>query len=143
MYTMKNCKVEISANGTTWTDISSVLNSVSVEGGDRMAEDLFVFGADTASVLTGPREPLEVTVRVVYAEGTSDAFETLRAAYEAGTSYYVRWSPRGGTTGQFIFTADPGPITSFAYPAGEAGNAEPILCEITLRTSKITKSVAS
>lgn len=142
-YTMKNCKVEISTNGTSWTDITSTANSISVDGGERMAEDLFVFGADTAEILSGPREPLEVTLRVVYTEGASDAWETIRQQYESGGSLYIRWSPLGGTTGKFQYTTDAGVVTSFGYPVGESGGADPVLCEVTIRTPKVTKSVVA
>lgn len=142
-YTMKNNKVEISTNGTTWTNVTTSANSISVDGGERMTEDLFVFGADVAEIMSGPREPLEVTLRVVYSEGANEAWETIRAQYESGGLLYVRWSPRGGTTGQFQFTTDAGAITSFGYPVGEAEGAEPVLCEVVVRTPKITKSVVA
>lgn len=142
-YTMKANKVEISTNGTTWTNVTSLANSISVDGGERMTEDLFVFGADVAEVLAGPREPLEVTLRVVYTEGTNEAWETIRQQYESGGPLYIRWSPLGGTTGKFQFTTDAGVITSFGYPAGESGSANPVLCEVTIRTPKITKSVVA
>lgn len=141
--TMKNCKLETSANGTSWTDISSSANSVTVDGGERMTEDLYTFGVDVATLTTGPREPLEVTVRLVYSEGSSDPFETVRAAYEAGSSFYVRWSPKGGATGEFQYTTDAGVVTSFTYPGGESGSAEAIMCEFVLRTPKVTKSAVA
>jgi len=141
--TMKNCLVEISANGTTWTDISAAANSVSVDGGERMAEALYTFGVDVATITTGPREPLEVTVRLVYTEGSSDAFETVRAAYEDGELLYVRWSPRGGNTGDFRYTSGAGVIKSLNYPGGEAGSAEVVMCEFVLRTPQVTKSVVA
>ena len=140
-FSAKNLKIEVSTNNTTWTNITGQANAISVDGGERMTEDLFYFGQDTGEIVTGPREPLEVTVKVVYLESATGAFETVRQAYEAGSSLYVRWSPQGGAAGNFQFATDAGVVTSFGYPTGEAGSADPLMCEFTLRTPKITKSV--
>ncbi len=141
-FTLRNCKVEISTNGTNWQNISGYANSIEVSGGERQSGEVFTFDGDTAIITVGKREPLEVTVRVVYDESTSGPFETVRNAYENGTSLHVRWAPRGGTTGHFLFTADPGPVTSIKYPSGEV-SGDPIMVEFTVKTPKITKGTVA
>jgi len=139
---LKDCKVEVSTNGSTWTDISGFATSVEVGGGDRQTAEAYTFDGDTAIVASGKREPVEVTVKVVYTEGTSEPFETVCAAYEAGSDFYVRWSPKGGQAGEFLFTSGKGIIKSLTYPQGEAGSGDPVLVEFTLVTPSITKSAA-
>jgi ABC-type glycerol-3-phosphate transport system substrate-binding protein len=136
-------KVEVSTNGTTWTDISAAATAVEVKGGDRKTGEAYSYSLDYPVITQGKREPINVTVKALYTEGTSEAFETARTAYEAGTSLYVRWSPKGGSTGSFQFVTDPGIVTSLVYPAGEAEKGDPLLCEFTVETAKITKSVAA
>lgn len=139
----KNCKVEISTNGTSWTDISGVATGVEVGGGDRQTGEAYTYDGDTAIITTGKREPLEITVKTVYTEGTSEAYETVRAAYEAGTSLYIRWSPRGGSAGNFQFATDAGVVTGAVYPVGEAGSGDPVVVGFTVKTPKVTKSVVA
>lgn len=137
---LRDCVVEVSTNGTTWTVISGATASVEVSGGDRQTGEVYTFAGDTALLTVGKREPIEVTVKIVYSEGTSEAFEIVRAAYEAGTALFVRWSPRGGLSGQARYTSTEGRVTSFGYPAGEVG-AGPILTEFTVRVTSITRSL--
>jgi hypothetical protein len=136
-------KVEVSTNGTTWTDISGAATAVEVKGGDRKVGEAYAYSLDYPIITYGKRDPINVTVKALYTEGASETFETTRAAYEAGTSLYVRWSPKGGATGNFQFTTDAGVVTSIAYPVGEAEKGDPVLCEFTIETAKITKSVAA
>ena len=134
-------KVEVSTNGTTWTDISGAATAVSVSGGDRQTGEAYPFNLDTAVITVGKREPIEVTVKALYTEGSPGVYETVRAAYEGGTALYVRWSPKGGTTGNFQFVTDSGIVTSAVYPTGEAGSGDPVMFEFAVKVAKITKSV--
>jgi len=136
-------KVEISTNGTTWTDISGAATAVSVSGGDRQTGEAYPLNADVAVITTGKRDPIEVTVKALYTEGTSDAYETVRGAYEGGTSLYVRWSPAGGGTGKFQYATDAGIVTNAVYPTGESSGGDPVMFEFTVKTPKVTKSVVA
>ncbi len=137
---LRDCDVEVSTNGTTWTNISGAASSVEVSGGDRQTGDVYTFDGDTALLTYGKREPLEVTVKIVYSEGTAEPFEIVRAAYEAGTAFYVRWAPRGNVTGRARYTTAEGRVTSFTYPAGES-NGDPVLTKFTVITASIARSL--
>jgi len=138
-----DCKVETSPDDSVWTDISGFNASVALGGGSRQTGEAYTFDGDTAIIKGGKREPLEITVRVVYTEGASDPFEVVRALYEAGSDFYVRWSPKGGDSSEFLFTSDAGIITNPPYPSGEAGSGDPVMIEFTLKTPKVTKSVVA
>lgn len=139
----KNCKVEISTNGTTWTDISGFANSIEVSGGDRQTGETYTFDGDTAIIAVGKREPWEITLKVVYTEGVNEPFEVVRAAYESGTSLYVRWSPKGGASGSFQYTSAAGVVTAVTYPSGEAGSGDPLLVEFTVKVPGIVKGTVA
>jgi hypothetical protein len=133
-----NAKIEISTDGTTWTDISGLSNQLEVSGGDRQLSEAYIFSQDVPEILTGKREPIQIQVRVYYDEALT-LFTTVENAYQSAAPLYVRWSPRGGATGQFRFQAS-GPVQAFTYPAGQA-NAEPVMAGFTLRVPSITRSV--
>lgn len=138
-----DAKIEISANGTTWTDISGFSNSVEVDGGDRSLGEIFTAEGDTPIITKGKRASMNVKMKIVYTEGASDPQEVVRADYESGTRMYVRWSPKGGGSGAFMYTADPGYIESFSYPVADVGSGDTILTEFSVKVAKITKSVVA
>lgn len=139
----KDAKVEISANGSSWTDVSGASNQITIGGGDRAIAETPTFDGDTMILTGGKRAALDVALNAVYTEGASDTFELARAAYEAGTSFYVRWSPKGGQTGEFQYTSDAGIIGTFNWPGGEASSANPVMAGFTLKTPKVTKSAVA
>lgn len=137
----RNCKIEISQNGSTWTDISGWANSVSIEGGERMVGEFFTLDGDTPILTPGKRGSFDLTTKVVYTEGASDPYEVFRQVYEGGTDIYVRWAPKGGTPGNFQFTTDKCIVTTPAYPSGEASSPDAIAFEFKLKCLTITKGV--
>lgn len=136
-------RVEISINGTVWTDISGFSASITVDGGERETEDTQTFDGDTPILTAGKRGSLEVKVKIVYTEGVSDPQEVVRTAYEAASALYVRWYPKGSTSGNFLYTTDPGIVKNHPYPGGEAESAAAVATGFTLATAKVTKSVAA
>lgn len=139
----KDCKVETSLNGSSWTDISGFAASVMVDGGERMIGKEFTFDGDTPLMTGGKRDLLEVTVKSVYTEGASDPIEVFRAAYEACSAMYLRWSPKNGQAGEFQYTTGAGIVKTSTYPSGEAESPDPVTLEVTVAVPSIAKSVAS
>jgi len=138
-YTMKNCKIELSTNNSTWTDISSDTNSVSMSGFELESEATGVFGQAKKEQTIGGYAIGTVTVRSMYAESTTGAWGLAHAAYTNRTALYVRWSPRGGTTGQYRYTSDAGYVKSPVWPVGEDGAAA-VMPEIVLETPFVTQT---
>lgn len=139
-----DAKVEFSTNGSSWTDVSGSANSVDPGTQTRQNGETYTFQGDTAILTAGKREPLDVTVRAVYTETAGEAYATLRAAFEAtGSVGYIRYSPRGGATGQDVYTSPAGIITDCSYPMADATDADPKLMEFTVRVAYLTKSVAA
>lgn len=137
--TFKNAKVELSTDGTNWTDVSVDANMVTVDGFDLETEGTPVFGQGKRLQTVGNFELGTVTVRALYAESTSSAWGMANTAFEGRSAIYVRFSPKGGTTGQYRFTSDAGYVKSPVWPSGEA-NASAIMPEISIETPWLTQS---
>ena len=84
-----NALLQVSADGSTWTDISGSANQVSATEQTRMSGEAYTFEGDYAVVTAGKREPVELAVRVLYTEEAAESFETVRADGEAtgGTAF--------------------------------------------------------
>lgn len=133
-------KIEISTNGTTWTNICGYANNI--DPGDMVRNDgeVFVFCSDKAEITTGKLAVREINIDILYTEGASDVFDAIRDAIEANTTYYLRWSPQGGSAGEFLFTSDAGKWTSINDPMGEADSADACVLTATFKTPFVTKS---
>jgi len=132
-----------SATTPTWDNISGFANALTIGGGERAVGESYTADGDTPIVTTGKRGLYEVTGRVVYTEGTGDPFEKVRGAFENQTNLWLRWSPKGGSTGDFQFTTSAGLVTSMPFPGGDAGSADALITEFVLRCSTITKGTAT
>lgn len=139
----RNLKLEVSTNGTVWTNVSGAASTVGTSGGAKATGESYTFEGDDPIVTSGKSQPFEVTVTALYTEGASDLFEIARPIYEAGTAFYLRWSPLGGQTGEFVFTTGIGRLTALTYPGGDAAAGGPIMTGLTWRGPKPTKSVAT
>lgn len=138
-YTMKNCKVEFSANGTTWTDVTSDSNSVAMSGFELETDSVGLFGQAKKDQTAGGYAIGTVTVRLMYVETTSSGWGLAHTAWVNRTNLYVRWSPRGGTTGQYRFTSDAGFVKNPVWPNGEDG-ATQIMSEVVIETPFVTQA---
>lgn len=138
-----NAKIEISTNGSSWTAISGFTNSLQVGGGERAMGEFFTGDADYPIVTSGKRSMIELTVKVVYSEGAGEAFSVVLDAYQNNTNIWLRWSPAGGTTGQFQFTTGKGWVTAPAFPGGSYDSADAVAIEFGVKTLTVTKGVAA
>ncbi|MBU0599051.1 hypothetical protein KKF61_08780 [Patescibacteria group bacterium] len=139
----KDCTVETSPDNSNWTDISGFASTVSVDGGERATGVKYTFDGDTAILRSSKRGPLTVTVNIAYTEGASDPTEVIRAIYEAGSDFYVRWSPKGGQSTEFLYTTAAGVVKSPLYPGGEAESGDPVMVDFVLETPFVTKSAVA
>ena len=135
--------VGISSDGSTWTDIVSHGMKVTPEGGDRRVGETWVFDDENAIVKVGKKNPRQTRVDFVYTEIATDAFEVVRAQYEAagGGSLYVRWSPSGGGVGDAGYTTDAGFVQDEPFPGVDSEEDGPILTHFVLQHSAITRSI--
>jgi len=138
-----NCKVEFSVNGSSWTDVSGFASTVDVAGGVRATGEAYTFDGLNAIVRRGKAESYEITIESIYTEGAGEAYALTKAAYENGSDLYVRWSPKGGTSGNKMFTSSVGIVTDPPYPKGEAGSGDPVLIVTKIKCTTITESTVA
>ncbi len=145
--TFMNNAISISTNTTTYTDISSLGNSVKVSAGARGIAEEYFFSSDTAVVQPGKRAPADVEFLIAYTEVATDPFEQYaRPAYENHTPIYLRWTPQARNTGAgtiSVFTTDAFYVTDIPYPQGDAKADKIITFSLKGRTAYITKSTTT
>lgn len=128
-------KIEISSNGSSWSDISGKTNNITGVAQSRKFAETNVGSNDNPEITAGQREAVKGQVRILYSEDALHAFELLRAAHEDGGCIYLRYAPRGGAASTKRYasaaadgsTAAPCIITNFLYPDGDKGSAEPVM----------------
>jgi hypothetical protein len=135
--------VYFSTDGSTWQDFSGWTTAVSLGGGEIQSAETYTAEGEGAIITLGKRQPLDITARMVYTEGSADPFEVLRAAYENKTDLYIRWIPAGSVASNFQFTSSAGKVLTPPYPGGEVDGGEAILVEGTIKASTVTKSAVS
>lgn len=135
-----NCKVEFSVNGSAWTDVSGFASTVDVGGGVRATGEAYTFDGSFAIVRRGKAEPFEITCDAIYTEAANEAYALAKAAFENGTDLYIRWSPKGGTSTQKMFTSSVGIVTDPVYPTGDADSGDPVLISVKIKCTQITES---
>jgi hypothetical protein len=130
-------KIEISTDGVNFTDMSGFGVSLDPSGGERGVGEEFTWDGDTPILVTGKRGALEIKAKIVYTEGIADPFRVVRAAYEAGSDLYLRWSPKGGSAGQRRYTTTAAKVVECPPPGGEAGAEDVVLCEFTVKCADL------
>ena len=140
---MKDCKLEMSINGTDWDDISGMSNSVRVEGGERLTGHRYTMDGDTPIIKAGKRAPLMVVANVIYTETGDEAYDEANDAYEGGTDFYLRWSPAGGDSGELQYTTGAGIVKAPVYPGGETESGDPINVDIQLEVPLISEAAVT
>jgi hypothetical protein len=132
--------VEISTDGTVWTDISGFTNSVGIDGGDRATSEFFTLDGDTPIVTKGKRGLINVTVSALYTEEDGEPYDIVSGVVEANGNLYVRWAPLGTGSGNLRFTTTKGIIVSPVFPAGAADSADAVPLEFTVRVGAVNKA---
>lgn len=133
--------VAIATDGTTFTAISGLANSVEVDGGERNMGETFTAEGDTPIVTAGKRAALNTKVKAVYTEATSEAYALAKAAYEAASALYVRWAPKGNTSGYIQYTTASGIVTNPPYQGvADVGDGSTLMVEFTVMAPSITQA---
>jgi hypothetical protein len=130
--------VEWSTNGSSWTAMSGHANKVTTSGGQRKTGEIETFDGDTVILTGGKRGSIDVKVAAVYTETAGEIQQVARAAQQAGTAFYLRWTVKAATTGNLRNTTAAGILTDAIFPNVDASDAKPVMCMLTLKTPEIT-----
>ena len=144
-----DAQIEISANGTTWYDISGSTNKL--EAPTQTADTGSAATLDGQYKLTkaGKLNPMELSLMILYTEVADEAFRLLETQWAlAGRPLYVRWIPSRGT-GNFVYSHDAGLgknnpaagiITQLTLPGADAETASPTLLAFRVLVTRILRS---
>lgn len=142
-------KIEISTDGTSWTDISGQSNTVATSGGDQLTTSQNTAdGLSPIVVGSNKHNTVTVTVSSVYTETAGQAWKIVSACfYSATKTLFLRFSPAGGASGtqRFTCTNETGtafacPILNCSPPDTDSGSGEPALFSFSVLSPKLTPS---
>jgi hypothetical protein len=108
-----------------------------------VSNDLVVEAEAWRPTLSGKRQPLDLKFSFVYAEEATGPFKVIYDRVVAGSGLYMRWAPKGSTTGNYQYTSDLGVVTSFEFPKGDPDKGEPVMAGFTLKTPQATQSAVA
>lgn len=141
-----NYKIEVSYDGSSWTDISGVSNNVEPSGGEQQIGTQFTAAGDAPVVVNSNKnDAVKVKCSILYTETSGEGFDKVYSRYVGATkTIYFRYSPRGGTTGQKRYVASNAansavavPIESCLPPKTDAGSGDPLMAEFTVVCPKL------
>lgn len=139
----KNVKLEVSPDNATWINISGSSNAITPSGGKAKTGEMNVFGDSAPVTVMGNSDPVELTIVAIYTEVDEEAVDVMGDAYTAGVSYYLRYSPKGGASGTWMFTSDEGNFIQAVTPEVNADDTKPVTVKAVFRCGKMTKSVVT
>lgn len=134
----KELEIYWSSDDNTYTSLCGEFASIDNPEQSRISGEAYAFCCDTAYTSIGPREPIDVTFEIVYTEVATEAFTVLEPYFTSGSTVYLKWYPKGSTSGS-EYAAD-GYLTNWVYPGAAADDTTPIMAGGTLRTDEIEMS---
>jgi hypothetical protein len=134
-------KIEISTNGTDWTDISGHANKVTPSANQRRQGQAYTFSGEDPIVKVGKKHPQSTRVDIVYTEQAADAYKVAQTAFQTtgGGTMYVRWAPGGGDSSEYRFSTGSGFVVEFQYPEVGAEIDGPVMAYFVVQSNAITQ----
>ena len=124
---------------SAYVDISGSSQSIDAVTASVVTGDAYTFDGNFGIITVGKYEPVEVTVNILYTETAAEAFQSVRALFEARTATQLKWLPLGAASGADQYeTRTVGYITSMNYPPIDASSAGPVMVSFTVRAPGIT-----
>lgn len=149
-FSKSNYKIEVSVNGSTWVNVSGQAGDVKVSGGEQLTgEQQTAENQYPVVVGSGKSAALKIDVNLLYTETAGEAFQTVWARWESTTrTIFLRWSPKGGATGdeRYVASNNAGtavacPITNCALPDLDANSGDPALFAFSILAPRVVQEV--
>jgi hypothetical protein len=141
-----NALIEVSANGTIWTNISGSTNGIASPTQTADTGNAATLEGDYKIVTVGKYNPVELSVTILYTETANEAFAFLYAQNEIqGHPLYLRYTPGGYNGEDRFFTASAsgvkaaGRISELMLPGADAGEAGPALLTFKVQATRMMK----
>lgn len=113
-----NFKLEVSTDGTTWTDISGAASGVTPSGGEQMIGEQQTADGQFPIVAGSKKFSMrQFEFNCVYTETAGEPWKIVSARYNSvNPTIYCRYSPMGGAIGTQRFLLADNAGTAFACP---------------------------
>lgn len=138
-WTGRNFEFELSTDDISWTSWKSHSNKVSDATKTRPGGAVKVSGQDYPVVSTGIADELNPKFTFIRTETAGEPWALVKSAIENDTLLYVRWSPRGGSSGHKRYKCG-GYVIECPYPAPDATSSAIQLFEFTMICGTIDES---
>lgn len=149
--TLSSCSecVELTTDGTTWTDFSDYLTVLTPDEWVRDSGNMPVFGEDVRVRTSGKLQVFQVRIRGVYVDSTATtnpfAYVWGQHTITCGGPLGVRWAYAGCTTTSQVFstataTGHSSDVVAVQLPDGDAGSGDPLVWEAVVETAEITRA---
>jgi len=133
-----NGALEVSTDGSTWTDISGYSCAVEWDGFERHVGEAQPYDDDAPVVAVGKRQPGTMTVRVAYTEGAADVFKTAWDAWQNNSQLQLRYWPGGGdASDQGLYTDTDSRVIAPPRVQGAAHEGDPITVTFSVVTGRL------
>lgn len=143
-----NYKVEVSTDGSSWTDISGQGATVETDGGEQLIGEQQTANGNAPVVVPSHKTgSVTAVVSVLYTETAGEAFKVVADRYDGSNkTIYFRYSPKGGASGDWRYVASNNagsvfacPIISCLPPDVDAGSGDPAMAEFTVTAPKFVR----
>lgn len=143
-----NFKVEVSINGSDWTDISGQSTNVTPSGGEQLIGEQQTADGDAPIVVPSNKvEATELEISIVYTETGSEAFDIVGDRYRGSDkTIYLRYAPKGGAQANKRFfganaagNAMACPIVACLPPETDAGSGDVLMATFSVRAAKFVE----
>jgi hypothetical protein len=84
---------------SAYVDISGSSQSIETTTATVVTGEAYTFDGNFALTTVGKYEPVEVKVNIIYTETAAEAFQSVRALFEARTATQLKWLPAGAASG--------------------------------------------
>ena len=142
--------VELSADGTTWTNSSGSICKVEVTPQTADSGSVATHEGQYKVVRGGKYNPVEITITGVYTEIAAELYAILHGQKNVpGRPLWVRWTPFGSNGEHRYVTADglgakaAGRIIEFPYPGTDAGDATPTMVVFKVQATQVLREAAT
>lgn len=148
------CQVEVSVDGSTWTDISGETASATPGAGEQMTGEQMTFDGQFPIVTaSGKMAATTMEFSIVYTETAAEGYVVVYDRFKDGGAgtIYVRYSPAGGQSTEYRYfaTDDAGsaatavPITACLPPAADASVGDTIMASFAVLAPQFKQETIS
>ena len=134
-------KIEISSDDSDWVNISGYGFTMTPGGGTRATGVMYTLDGTYGIPTSGKAEPVEWGFTGLYTEDTGGPYQIIYDQFVANGDLYVRYSPKAGAAGDWLFKTGVCDILSCLPPGLDPSSGDPTPFDFSVRTASITKAV--